>query len=438
VTAVRGCGHPPVTYRDASVSAATVLRDVYPQETRYGRSSAAPLQQKMVICLILAYHQSSMIPLADRIAQANSLLSPYAVPHEGRLGRKTAEAPDPLRFPFQIDRDRILHSTAFRRLQGKTQVFVTGEGDHYRTRLTHTLEVAQISRDIARVLGLNEDLSECIALAHDLGHPPFGHSGEAALNEWMAMRGEHFEHNEQSYRIVTILENRSSLYEGLNLNREVEDGLLKHSTIHPTDGRLLKSTLEAQVANIADEIAYVSHDCDDALMAHLFPLKELISIPLARDAHARAQKRGTHLRGSLVHLLTTDLIESSETILQKASDNRVLGFSPAMRATIDELRMFLAERMYSHPRIRNRSADGQRIVRLLCDWYIDHPIDKIFGIEQRTGASRMEAVKDYVAGMTDNFAWLQAAEQGLIEELTMSEVLTPLLEEEDTLPAMDE
>lgn len=358
-----------------------------------------------------------MLPLSDRITQANSLLSPLAVPHEGRLGRKTPEQEDGLRFTFQIDRDRILHSTAFRRLQGKTQVFVAGEGDHYRTRLTHTLEVAQISRDIARVLGLNEDLSECIALAHDLGHPPFGHSGEAALNEWMKTHGGHFEHNEQSYKIVTILEKRSSLYEGLNLNREVENGLLKHSTNHPLDGSLLKATLEAQVANIADEIAYMSHDCDDALMAHLFPLSELIQIPLARDAYERAQTRGTHLHGSLVHLLTKDLLETSETTLQKASDHVAIGFSPAMRTSIDELRVFLAERMYNHPRVRNRSADGQRIVRLLCDWYTDHPIDKIMGIEERTGHDRIESVKDYVAGMTDTFARLKATEEGLIAEL---------------------
>lgn len=362
-----------------------------------------------------------MLPLSDRIAQANSLLSPLAVPHQGRLGRKTPEQEDELRFTFQIDRDRILHSTAFRRLQGKTQVFVAGEGDHYRTRLTHTLEVAQISRDIARVLGLNEDLSECIALAHDLGHPPFGHSGEAALHEWMSLHGGHFEHNEQSYRIVTILENRSSLYEGLNLNREVEEGLLKHSTTHPSDGSLLKATLEAQVANIADEIAYVSHDCDDALMAHLFPLEELIQIPIARDAYTRARTRGTHLRGSLVHLLTANLLESSEHILQKASDTSMIGFSSEMRASIDELRVFLADRMYNHPRVRNRSLDGQRVVRLLCDWYMEHPIDKIFGIEERTSSNRIDAIKDYVAGMTDNFAWLQAAEQGLIDELKVVE-----------------
>jgi dGTPase len=350
-----------------------------------------------------------MLPLTDRITQANSLLSPHAIPHEGRLGRRTPEEHDELRFQFQIDRDRILHSTAFRRLQGKTQVFVAGEGDHYRTRLTHTLEVAQISRDIARVMGLNEDLSECIALAHDLGHPPFGHSGEEALDEWMQQHGSRFEHNEQSFRIVTVIEKRSSLYSGLNLNREVEDGLLKHSTHHPIDGHLLELSLEAQLANIADEIAYISHDCDDALMAELFPWEDLIGIPLAAQAHERAKKRGTHLRGSLVYLLSNDLIASST--------ESGIGFSPAMRESVNELRTFLAERMYNHPRVRNRSVDGQRIVRLLCDWYLAHPSEKIPGIEERTGGSRIDAIKDYVAGMTDNYAWLQAAEEGLLDEL---------------------
>jgi dGTPase len=356
-----------------------------------------------------------MVPLSDRITQANSLLSPLATPHGGGFGRRTAEVHDEQRFPFQIDRDRILHCTAFRRLQGKTQVFVAGEGDHYRTRLTHTLEVAQISRDIARVLRINEDLSECIALAHDLGHPPFGHSGEEALDQWMKKHGSHFEHNEQSFRIATVLEKRSSLYQGLNLNREVEDGLLKHSSVHPLDGRMLKPSPEAMLANIADEIAYMSHDCDDALMADIFPLKDLIKIPLAFAAYERAKSRGTYLRGSLVHLLSTDLVSVSAPSLEAGSTEAVLTFSPEMRANIDELRRFLAERMYNHPRIRIRAEDGKRVVMLLCDWYLDHPSEKIPGIEERTGGSRIDAIKDYVAGMTDNFAWQQAAAEGLLE-----------------------
>jgi dGTPase len=178
-----------------------------------------------------------MLPLADRIAQANALLSPRAVPHEGRLGRGVEEPEDAIRFPFQRDRDRIIHASAFRRLQGKTQVFVSGEDDHVRTRLTHTMEVAQIARDLARALRLNEDLAECIALAHDLGHPPFGHAGEAALDRWMREHGGRFEHNEQSFRVITLLEKHAAAVPGLNLHREVEEGLLKHSARHPISGR---------------------------------------------------------------------------------------------------------------------------------------------------------------------------------------------------------
>lgn len=356
--------------------------------------------------------------LEERLKQANELLAPYAVPHEGRLGRRVEEPGDDTRFPFQRDRDRILQTTAFRRLQGKTQVFVSGEGDHFRTRLTHTMEVAQISRDIARVLRLNEDLAECIALAHDLGHPPFGHAGEEAINAWMTEHRSHFEHNEQSYRIITLLEKRSSLYTGLNLNREVEEGLLKHASVHPSDGRPLERTLEAEVANMADEIAYTAHDCDDALMAKLFSLNELIAIPLARDAWSRSMERGTYIRGSIVHILVKDLLEASQPLLEREAVNgRRLVLSSAMRDSLDELRHFLAGRMYPHPRVRNKAQEGQLIIDLLCRHYQHHPIDKILNMQERHKSPLHVAIKDYVAGMTDNFAWLQAAELGLLPVL---------------------
>lgn len=356
-----------------------------------------------------------MQPLEDRIRQANSLLAPYAVPHEGRLGRGLEEPGDEMRFPFQRDRDRILHTTAFRRLQGKTQVFVSGEGDHFRTRLTHTMEVAQISRDVARALRLNEDLAECIALAHDLGHPPFGHTGEEGINAWMTEHGSHFEHNEQSYRITTLLEKRSSLYEGLNLNREVEEGLLKHSSVHPSGGHVLEPTLEAEVANIADEIAYSAHDCDDGLMAKLFTRKELTAIPLAREAWERSRERGTQIRGSIVHILVKDLLETSAPLLERpaGTEPRLL-LSAAVRESLNELRHFLGERMYPHPRVRDKAQEGKAIIDLLCREYFSHPIDKIVAIRTRTDCPLHEAVKDYVAGMTDGFAWLQAAELGLL------------------------
>jgi len=356
-----------------------------------------------------------MHTLHERIKQANSLLSPYAVPHEGRLGRRTEEADDETRFPFQRDRDRIFHTSAFRRLQGKTQVFVSGEGDHFRTRLTHTMDVAQIGRAVARALSLNEDLTECICLAHDLGHPPFGHRGEVALDTWMKNYGLGFEHNLQSFRIVTVLEKHSSLYTGLNLNIEVEEGLLKHSSVHPLEGHTLEPTLEAEVTNLADEIAYTAHDCDDALMADLFSLKELRQIPLAKEAYERSMARGTYIRGSLAHILVHDLLEASSARLEhSAADGQRIGLSLPMRQSLNELRRFLAGKMYNHPRVANKAIEGQQIIDQLCKHYIAHPHDKITHIGERTGGSDVEAVKDYVAGMTDNFAWLQAAELGLL------------------------
>jgi len=361
-----------------------------------------------------------MTSVQDRITEANKMLHPRAVPHDGKIGRSFPEPPDNTRFPFQRDRDRIIHTTAFRRLQGKTQVFVAGEGDHFRTRLTHTMEVAQIARDVTRVLHLNEDLAECIALAHDLGHPPFGHTGEAALNAWMLEQGLHFEHNEQSYRIVTILEKRSSQYGGLNLNREVEDGLLKHATIHPQSQEVLSHSLETQIVNIADEIAYTSHDCDDGLLADLFSIKELIQIPLAREASERSKERGTHVRGSMVYLMVKDLLTSADALLQ-SKGTEPLTLSPTMRAGLDEVKHFLWERMYPHPRIRLKAGEGKVIVDLLCRHYHLHPTDKILNIKERTSSTLIEAIKDYVAGMTDNFAWLQAAEWGLLPGLLPEE-----------------
>jgi len=350
----------------------------------------------------------------DRIIEANKLLHPNAVPHEGRLGRRVEEPQDETRSTFQRDRDRIIHTTAFRRLQGKTQVFVSGEGDYFRTRLTHTMEVAQISRDVAHALSLNEDLAECIALAHDLGHPPFGHTGEEAINMWMHEHGSHFEHNEQSFRIITILEKRSSQYIGLNLNREVEEGLLKHSFKHPEFGHTLEPSLEAEVANLADEIAYLSHDCDDGLMAALFKVKELIEIPLAREAYDRSKARGTYMRGSLVHLIVKDLLETSAPLLGNSSPEARIRFTPTMRQGLNQLREFLATRMYAHPKIRLKADEGKEIVMLLCRNYYSHPNDKILNIQERTGGTLIESVKDYVAGMTDGFAWLQAAELGVL------------------------
>ncbi len=339
-----------------------------------------------------------MKSLSARIAEANSLLAPNAVRIDGGLGREHPEPEDETRFPFQRDRDRIIHAQAFRRLKGKTQVFVAGEGDHYRTRMTHTMEVTQLSRDIARTLSLNEDLAECIALAHDLGHSPFAHMGEEALNAWMKKQGSSFEHNNQSLRVVTTLEEHSHQYLGLNLNREVLDGLKKHAAQRsPKDP---PPSLEAQLVNIADAIAYNAHDCDDGLRAELFTLEDLRTMPLIRSAYERCALRGTSLRGALIHLLVTDLYT--------ASNNTTIQFSSGTQKALDDLQAFLHKHMYSHPRVRDANKQGQEIITTLCDRFFVDPPEKVLALQKRTGSGLPDAVKDYVAGMTDAFAKSQA------------------------------
>lgn len=356
-----------------------------------------------------------MLPLEQRMRAASSLLAPYAVPHEGILGRERAEEPDATRFPFQRDRDRIIHTQAFRRLKGKTQVFVAGESDHVRTRLTHTMEVAQVSRDIARTLALNEDLTEAIALAHDLGHPPFGHAGEEALDLWMRTRGGRFEHNEQSLRTVTKLEEHSSLHPGLNLNREILSGLEKHRSPydHPSD-TFHSPLLEAQVTNLADEIAYTGHDVDDGLSSGLFPLLDLRKIALAEEAASLAHTRGTSIRGAIIHLLVMDLYAESKQAIERSSvasvddvrsvEESLILFSPDMEEKLNHLRMFLWNRLYSHPRVQQKNAEGQDIIRRLIERCMEDPPKKVLILREKTKSTLPEAVKDYIAGMTDAYA----------------------------------
>jgi dGTPase len=340
----------------------------------------------------------SYTPLRNRIADANSLLAPYAVPINGVLGREYDEIEDDTRFPFQRDRDRILHTQAFRRLKGKTQVFVTGEGDHYRTRLTHTLEVAQISRDMARTLQLNEDLAECIALAHDLGHPPFGHAGEDAVHEWMKQFGKNFEHNAQSHRIVTLLEYHCSAYPGLNLNKEVLHGLLKHQTTFDQAGQdFVNQSLEAQVVNIADEIAYTAHDSDDGLRENLFSLEEITTVPLAQQAHAMTTERETSLRGALIHLLVHDIYSHFD------STTPCINFSQNMNKQLSTLRTFLWDNMYLHPAVLQKSADGKEKLLELMNALHASPSNKVLSLQRKTDGTLEEAVKDYVVGMTERF-----------------------------------
>jgi len=377
--------------------------------------------------------------MRDRLQEANTLLALYAVPHQGLLGRSKEEPEDETRFPFQRDRDRIIHTQAFRRLQGKTQVFVlTTGGDHYRTRLTHTLEVAQISRDIARTLGLNEDLAECIALAHDLGHPPFGHAGEQALDDWMRGHGSSFEHNRQSLRIVTMLEEHSSLILGLNLNCEILEGLQKHRTPHDqstasdhahderTDHTQNRSlSLEAQVVNLADEIAYTGHDVDDGLRAKLFTNKDLDGNVLSASALQRCSERGTSVRGGIIHLLVMDLYAATHKSIEKnhivtledvyqfslpaagtprPSCGGLVCFSLTMQKDLDALRAFLWQRMYLAPAVQKANEEGKKIVLDLCEHLFKHPTEKVLALQKTHGGELTEAIKDYASGMTDQFA----------------------------------
>lgn len=361
-----------------------------------------------------------MLPVSQRMSSANALLMPYAVPHGGGLGRIHPEPEDSTRFPFQRDRDRILHTQSFRRLKHKTQVFVTGTGDHYRTRITHTLEVAQVGRDIARTMGLNEDLAESIALAHDLGHTPFGHAGEEALNECVQPSGKRFEHNLQSLRIVTLLEQRSKQYSGLNLNREVLEGLMKHRTPHdmPEDLVLERSpSLEAQVVNLADEIAYTAHDTDDGLRAGIISIDELRGLKLGKLASDRAKETGTEIRGAIVQALIHDLYIATERAIADrgihsladvyAAQGDIVQFTPDMREMMKELRTFLWTRLYMNPGVQAQANQGKQVIRDVFAAYLASPPDKVLALQKKHGGALEEAVKDYVAGMTDVFAFEQ-------------------------------
>jgi dGTPase len=281
------------------------------------------------------------------------------------------------------------------------------------------MEVAQIARDMARTLRLNEDLAECIALAHDLGHSPFGHRGEEALHHWCERHELRFEHNAQSLRIVTLLEQHSPLAKGLNLNREVLEGLQKHREVW-TDAPFERGlTMESQTVDRADEIAYLGHDCDDGLKAELFTLREIFAVPLAAEAGALAKNRSTSLRGAIIHLLVTDLYQETERLVKTqnirsltdvyASTVPLVDFSASLQSKVKELRQFLRLRMYEHPRVVQAGEEGQRIITQLCESYASSPPSKVTFLQKQTNGSLPEAVKDYVAGMTDAFAKAQTS-----------------------------
>lgn len=371
-------------------------------------------------------------------------LAPYAVKSGESAGRVFPETESTFRTCFQRDRDRVIHSKAFRRLMEKTQVFVSTEGDHYRNRMSHSIECAQVSRGLARGLGLNEDLVEAIALAHDLGHTPFGHAGEHAMNLCMQKLGLHFEHNEQSLRIVEGLEYLYPEFDGLNVTKEVLDGLLKHRTPFDRPKMEFKQSahLEAQVVDMGDEVAYMSHDLDDGLRAEMFTLEEVTRVALvARARAAMEQSYGAatamtpetlraRLSSSLMHLLADDILEESERQLTqhsiktladvRAYDGILIQFSQTMRHDIDELRTFLSSHYYFSPKVASQSAHGQKIITELFHFYLSHPEELPENFQklsrahseatetispQSSAAGQLPVViKDYIAGMTDRFA----------------------------------
>lgn len=355
-------------------------------------------------------------------------LAPYAVSKSVR-GRKVAEPAPTGRSEFQRDRDRIIHSAAFRRLEYKTQVFVNHEGDLFRTRLTHSIEVAQIGRSIARRLALNEDLVEAISLAHDLGHTPFGHAGQEALNDCMKDHGG-FEHNLQSLRVVDVLEERYAAFDGLNLCFETREGILKHCSkenavqLGDVGERFLgerRPNLEAQVANLADEIAYNNHDVDDGLRSGLLTLDQLASVRLfalhldeVRAAYPNlAERRVVHETvRSMIGTLVNDLIGQTEhNILEYAprsvDDVRnaptLVAFSAEMHELNRELKSFLRTHLYRHYRVMRVSAKSQRIIGDLFRAFMDDPrlLPPQFASQE---LKRARTVADYIAGMTDRYA----------------------------------
>jgi dGTPase len=365
-------------------------------------------------------------------------LAPYAVDERESRGRLVPEPPSPTRSLYARDRDRILHSTAFRRLTYKTQVFVYHEGDHYRTRLTHSLEVAQIARSMARTLQLDEDLTEALALAHDLGHPPFGHAGERALDATMAGRGG-FDHNAQSLRVVTALERKYAGFDGLNLTWETLEGLVKHNgpltagaVPRPIADYCLKqdlelstyASLEAQLAALADDITYNNHDVDDGYRAALFTLDDLAAVPLVGRAVAEVREAYPGIDASralyetnrrLITALIDDAVTETQARLEalapaSADDIRhaagpVAAFSAEMQADLDALRAFLAVRVYRERRIARIMADAERVVTDLFGLYLGHrtalPPE---WQEQAPGDEYARHVSDFIAGMTDRYA----------------------------------
>jgi len=363
------------------------------------------------------------------LEKKESLLAPYAQKSRMTKGRVYKEPEHGYRSCYQRDRDRIIYSTAFRRLEYKTQVFVNHEGDYYRTRLTHTLEVSQIARAIARALKLNEDLVDAISLAHDLGHTPFGHSGEDALNEMMKSHGG-FEHNAQGLRVVDFLEQRYPDFPGLNLTHEVREGIIKHSTAfdrpHPVAPFNIKGSplLEIQVVDIADEIAYDNHDLDDGITSGLIKESDLRHIQLWADKKKAIEKKYRSIKDeirkyqiirSLINEQVTDVISQTEANIRKrrirsAPDvakipERIVTFSNHMRLLRQPMREFLVKGLYQHYRVVRMANKAYRFIESLFNIYLDKPEQLPPGTHSRLKIeSKHRVICDYIAGMTDRYA----------------------------------
>jgi dGTPase len=358
--------------------------------------------------------------------QERQALASYAQLSAETRGRVYKEPPPEWRTHYQRDRDRVIHSRAFRRLEYKTQVFLNGSGDHYRTRLTHTMEVAAISRNIARALGVNENLAETIALAHDLGHSPFGHKGEAVLNRLMRGHGG-FEHNQHSLRIVEEIEQKYPKFPGLNLSWEVREGLQKHNTSYDQPGEHASFTtpnasLEAQVANLSDEIAYYSHDLDDGLEAGLLEESKLdAEVQVWHDAAVCVRKEFGDLPDECRRYYTIrciiddqvrDVVTTSEEAIRRAkvvtaADARrqskaLIRYSPERRKLNIELRKYLYKNFYFHPLVHSPNVRATKLMEELFEYYIENP--KELGEVSRKKIRKLglhRAVCDYIAGMTD-------------------------------------
>ncbi|MDO8462356.1 MAG: deoxyguanosinetriphosphate triphosphohydrolase [Deltaproteobacteria bacterium] len=359
-------------------------------------------------------------------AKEQEYLAPYAMKSVDSEGRDFKEEEHPYRTAFQRDRDRIIHSNAFRRLEYKTQVFVYHEGDHYRTRLTHSLEGAQIARTIARAVRLNEDLSEAIILAHDLGHTPFGHSGEEVMNRLMKDRGG-YEHNRQSLRIVTFLEDRYANFPGLNLTFEVREGLAKHRSEYdsPDMKNLHKKgnpTLEAQIVNLADEIAYCNHDLDDGLRSGLITLEQLREVELWQEHFEKTQKEERlgkiairQTVRAVIDTYVTDLVTETEKNITsfkigtleevRKTKEKVVSFSKEMDLKNKQLKRFLYANMYKHPHVKKMAEQAERVIADLFAYYLKKKEALPSEIQEKIKKEGPELVVcDYIAGMTDRFA----------------------------------